>query len=35
MPDLTKISSIFFTINNGIALPGTEGALELKNIGLY
>lgn len=35
MPDLTKISSIFFTINNAIAYPGTEGVLELKNVGLY
>jgi len=34
-PELTKISSLFFTINNGIAHAGTEGVLELKNIGLY
>jgi hypothetical protein len=34
-PELSKISSIFFTINSGIAYPGTEGSLELKNIGFY
>ncbi|MCK5056462.1 MAG: CIA30 family protein [Candidatus Aminicenantes bacterium] len=34
-PEISKINSIFFTINNGIAYPGTEGALELKSIGLY
>lgn len=34
-PELSKISSLFFTINNGIAYAGTEGVLELKKIGLY
>jgi hypothetical protein len=34
-PDLTRISSIFFAINNAIAFPGTRGILQLKNIGLY
>ncbi len=35
MPELSQINSIFFSINNGLAYSGTEGFLELKNIGLY
>ncbi len=34
-PDLAGVSSIFFSINNGLAYPGASGVLELKNIGLY
>lgn len=33
--DLSNISSFFFSINNAIAFSGTEGTLQLKNIGLY
>ncbi|MCK4835449.1 MAG: CIA30 family protein [Candidatus Aminicenantes bacterium] len=34
-PNLSKIDSIFISINNAIAYPGARGTLELKNIGLY
>jgi hypothetical protein len=34
-PDLSKISAIFFAINNAIAYTGTKGNIQLKNIGLY
>lgn len=33
--DLSKISSIFFSINNAIAYSGVKGTIQLKNIGLY
>lgn len=32
---LSDIRSIFFSINNANAYPGTRGRIELKNIGLY
>jgi hypothetical protein len=34
-PALDKICALFFSINNGLAYPGTSGRLEIKNIGLY
>jgi len=33
--NLSRISSIFFAINNAIAYSGAQGTLHLKNIGLY
>ncbi|MDQ1354939.1 MAG: POLIIIAc protein, partial [Acidobacteriota bacterium] len=33
--DLTDIQSIFFSINNASAYPGTRGRIDFKNIGLY
>ncbi|UCH97440.1 MAG: CIA30 family protein, partial [Candidatus Aminicenantes bacterium] len=35
LPQLSKVSSIFFSINNANAYPGTEGEIFLKNFGLY
>jgi hypothetical protein len=32
---LSEVSSIFFSINNANAYPGTEGEIFLKNFGLY
>ena len=34
-PKLSEISSIFFSINNANAYPGTEGEIFIKNFGLY
>lgn len=34
-PVLSDIRSIFFSINNANAYPGTKGRIEIKNIGLY
>lgn len=34
-PDLSKVASIFISINNAIAYEGAEGSLEIKNVGLY
>ena len=34
-PTLSGIASLFFSINNANAYPGTEGSIDLKNIGLY
>ena len=34
-PELSGISSVFFSINNANAYAGTEGTLFLKNVGLY
>ncbi len=33
--DLSKISSIFFTINNSLSYKGVSGTLKLKDIGFY
>jgi hypothetical protein len=35
MPVLTRVNSVFVSINNGCAYPGTEGTLVLKSFGLY
>jgi hypothetical protein len=35
VPELSRISSIFFSINNANAYPGTEGEIFLKNFGVY
>ena len=35
VPDLGKISSVFFSINNANAYPGTGGEIFIKNFGLY
>jgi hypothetical protein len=34
-PDLSDVRSVFFSINNANAFPGTEGSIDLKNIGVY
>jgi hypothetical protein len=34
-PMLSNIVSIFFSINNANAYPGTEGNIDFKNVGLY
>jgi len=34
-PMLPDIASIFFSINNANAYPGTEGSIDFKNVGLY
>ncbi len=35
VPELSKVSSIFFSINNANAYPGTEGEIFIKGFGLY
>jgi len=34
-PTLSEVNSIFFSINNANAYPGTEGEIFIKNFGLY
>jgi hypothetical protein len=34
-PKLSEVSSIFFSINNANAYPGTEGEIFIKNFGIY
>jgi hypothetical protein len=35
VPDLARVTSVFFSINNANAYPGTEGEIFIKNFGLY
>jgi len=35
IPDLERISSLFFLIDGDLAYPGTSGTLKLKDIGLF